>query len=471
MPSEILLKTIRNVVAIDHATSAYSNGFRIGETIHLSDPAANRILKLTGFSRPESDGRWTDGRQATIDLKLAPESVEMGRLRLHLMPFVTEDKGQTLRLRCGEGPEQVVEFSPGTLAWRIVDLPLAGVQADGHAQIQLVVGQTFVPLKLGMSPDPRALGVMVQKIELLDHGGDDFLPLAAGNSINLSSSDIDHIVRLAGFSRPDPDGRWTDSTMATIDLKLAPESVEKGRLRLHMMPFVTERKGQTLRLRCGDGPEKVVEFSAGTLAWRIVDLPLAGVRADGHTQIELKVGETFVPSKLGMSSDPRALGVLIRKLELLSDAVDELLPLAPGNSINLGSPDLDHIVRLAGFSGPDPDGRWTDSALATIDLKLPPETTQKGRLRLHLMLFVTEDKGQTLRLRCGEGPEQVVEFSPGTLAWRIVDLPLAGVQADGHAQIQLVVGQTFVPLKLGLSLDSRALGIMVQKIELLSDAE
>src|SRR5262249_57552599 len=135
---------------------------------------------------------------------LAPESVEKGRLRLHLMPSVTEDKGQTLRLRCGEGPEQVVEFSPGTLAWRIVDLAVEGVQGDGHAQIQLVIGQTFVPLKLGMSSDPRALGVMVQKIELLTDVGDDFLPLATGDSINLSSSDIDHIVRLAGFSRPDP---------------------------------------------------------------------------------------------------------------------------------------------------------------------------------------------------------------------------------------------------------------------------
>src|SRR5215471_63676 len=167
MSSRILLNTIRNVVVIDRATSACTTGLQLGQTVYFSDPAANRILKLTGFSRPESDGRWTDGTQATIDLKLAPESFETGRLRLHMMPFVTEDKGQTLRLRCGEGPEQVVEFSPGTLAWRIVDLPLAGVQADGHAQIQLVVGQTFVPLKLGMSSDPRALGVLIRKLELL----------------------------------------------------------------------------------------------------------------------------------------------------------------------------------------------------------------------------------------------------------------------------------------------------------------
>src|SRR5262249_44116943 len=335
----------------------------------------------------------------------------------------------------------------------------------------IAVAHMLVPSELGISPDTRALGVLIRKIELLTDAADEFLPLARGDSINLSSSDIDHLVRLAGFSGPDPDGRWTDSALATIDLKLAPETAETGRLRLHLLPFVTEEKGQTLQLRCGEGPEKVVEFSPGSLAWRIVDLPLAGVQANGLAQIQLVVGQTFVPLKLGMSPDPRALGVMVQKIELLDHGGDDFLPLAAGNSINLSSSDIDHIVRLAGFSRPDHDGRWTDSTMATIDLKLAPESVEKGRLRLHMMPFVTEETGQTLRLRCGEGPEQVVEFSPGTLAWRIVDLPLAGVQADGHPQIQLVIGQTFVPLKLGMSSDPRALGVMVQKIELLSDTE
>ena len=323
MSSEILLNTIRNVVAIDRATSACATGLQPGQTVYFSDPAANRILKLTGFSHPESDGRWTEGTQATIDLKLAPESLETGRLRLHLMPFVSAEKGQTLRLRCGEGPEQVVEFSPGTLAWRTVDLPLAGVRADTLMRIQIAVAHMFVPSEVGIGPDLRLLGVKIRHIELLTDAVEDLLPLAAGNSINLSSPDVDHIVRLAGFSEPDPDGRWTDGTVATIDLKLAPESIEMGRLRLHVMPFVTEEKGQTLQLRCGEGPEQVLEFSPGTLAWRIVDLPLAGVQADGHAQIRLVIGHTFVPSKLGMGPDPRALGVMIRQIELLADAIPD----------------------------------------------------------------------------------------------------------------------------------------------------
>ena len=199
-------------------------------------------------------------------------------------------------------------------------------------------------------------------------------------------------------------------------------------------------------------------------------MPLAGVRADTSVRIQIAVAHMFVPSEVGLGPDLRLLGVKIRHIELLNDAVEDLLPLAAGNSINLSSPDVDHKVRLAGFSGPDLDGRWTEGTVATIGLKLAPELMGMGRLRLHVMPFVTEEKGQTLRLRCGEGEERVVHFSPGTLAWEIVDLPLADVRADGHAQIHLVIDHTFVPSKLGLGSDSRALGVMIRQIELLADA-
>jgi len=487
MSSEILLNTIRNVVAIDRATSACATGLQPGQTVYFSDPAANRILKVTGFSHPESDGRWTEGTQATIDLKLAPESLKTGRLRLHLMPFVSIKKGQTLRLRCGEGPEQVVEFSPGTLAWRMVDLPLAGVRADTLVRIQIAAAHMFVPSEEGIGPDLRLLGVKIRHIELLTDAVENLLPLAAGNSINLSSPDVDHIVRLAGFSGPDPDGRWTDGTVATIDLKLAPESIEMGRLRLHVMPFVTEEKGQTLQLRCGEGPEQVLEFSPGTLAWRSVDLPLAGVQADGHAQIRLVIGHTFVPSKLGMGPDPRALGVMIRQIELLADAipdrvkeqireqtkeppiqsslvVEDLIPLAASTSISLTSPDAERMIRLTGFGGLEPDGQWTDGEVATVALRLA-NPTGNGRLRLHFTPFVTSHTGQSIRVKCGDGPELTRRYSPGPRRETLLDLPLNRVEPNGEISISIKIDAPNSPASVGLGADERQLGIHLHRLE------
>jgi hypothetical protein len=224
MASEVLLNTIRNAVAIDRAIFAWSNGLRVGQTIDLSDPNADRMLKLKGFSVPEAGGRWTDCATASIDLKLSPESERIGHLRLHIIPFVTATKGQTLRLCCGTAQEQVVHFPPGEFAWQTVDLPIGDLRADRLARIQIAVDHTFVPSELGLSSDSRALGVMIRQIKFL---GDavpnrveeqvrepskeplkpskvqDLVPLALGSSISLASPDAEQLVRLTGFSRPE----------------------------------------------------------------------------------------------------------------------------------------------------------------------------------------------------------------------------------------------------------------------------
>ena len=339
MSSDILLNTIRNVVAIDRATSGFSNGLRVGQTVHLSDPDADRNLKFTGFSRPESGGRWTDGSTATIHLKLAPESVGIGRMRLHIMPFVTEEKGQTLRLRCGEGPEHVVEFPSGALAWTTVDLPLADVRADGHMRIHLGVGHTFIPFELGVSPDPRALGVMIRQIELLADAipdrveeqideptkkptlsslaDEDLIPLAAGTSISLASPDAERMIRLTGFGGLEPDGQWTVGEVATVALRLA-NPTGNGRLRLHFTPFVTSHTEQSIRVKCGDGPELTRRYSAGPRRQTLLDLPLNRVEPNGEISISIKIDAPNSPASVGLGADERRLGIQLHRLEFVA---------------------------------------------------------------------------------------------------------------------------------------------------------
>ncbi len=55
----------------------------------------------------------------------------------------------------------------------------------------------------------------------------------------------------------------------------------------------------------------------------MVDLPLAGVRADTLVRIQIAVAHMFVPSEVGLGPDLRLLGVKIRHIELLTDAVED----------------------------------------------------------------------------------------------------------------------------------------------------
>ena len=138
--------------------------------------------------------------------------------------------------------------------------------------------------------------------------------------------------------------------------------------------------------------------------------------------------------------------------------------LKTGEAVYL-SDDLESWLKLRGFASAECDGRWTILRTATIDLQLACESKEIAYLRLHVMPFVSETNGQTLQLRCG-GVERVVEFPPRTGAWTIVDLPLAD-SAERCARIELTVGHTFVPSELGLSDDTRTLGVKIGQIELI----
>src|SRR5262245_5563942 len=368
---EILRRTIRNVVSGDLANSA--DRLRQGQALHLSDPAAARMLKLAGFSAAEPGGRWMDRHKASIDIWLLPESGGPGRLRLHVMPFVTEELGQTLRVRwSSSGDEKVVDVPPGVHAWKTVDLPLAERRNNEHVRIDLAVERTFVPTELGLSADARALGVMIRQIEFLFDAGpervetDDgaqtvpsrnssagqareLVPLLPGGSVSLASPNAEQAVRLSGVSWAESDGRWTDQLQASIGLRLVTETLGVARLRVQLIPFVADDLGQTIRLSCGGADEAVVRFSRDAVARDSVELRIGEPSADGLLRIQVAVDRLFVPSQLGIGSDPRALGVKIREVELLADPGREAGSSRPEEVTEMLEPDDVPSARASGF--------------------------------------------------------------------------------------------------------------------------
>ena len=234
-----------------------------------------------------------------------------------------------------------------------------------------------------------------------------------------------------------------------------------------------------------------MQFSPGAFDWRTVDLPLGNVRANAVARIQIRVGHTFVPSKLGLSSDSRALGVLIRRIGLLGDAVlgrvpeqigeqigeqtresptlsspaaAKLVALAVGTSIPLASQDAERMIHLTGFSGPEPDGRWTDGSAATVAIRLGKHTG-KGRLRLHFTPFVTSLTGQSIRVRCGDEPELARVYAPGRRCETMLDIPLSRVPGDGEISISLKIDTANSPAAVGLGADERQLGIQLHRLE------
>src|SRR5262249_27928638 len=146
---------------------------------------------------------------------------------------------------------------------------------------------------------------------------EDLVSFAVGSSISLASPDAGRMIRLAGFSALEPDGRWTDGNSATITLRLA-NPTSNGCLRLYFTPFVTPHTGQSIRVKCGDGKELTRSYSAGPRREAMLDLPLSGVKSNGDISISITIDAPNSPASVGLGADERRLGIQLHRLEFVT---------------------------------------------------------------------------------------------------------------------------------------------------------
>src|SRR5690348_1830156 len=138
----------------------------LGEIVHFAAPETRQRLALTGFHEAEPTGRWTNGYKAALTVPLPGGAQEASSLRIRLTPLVTAHHGQTVRVHCGDRPEHVWTFPPGPMAETVVDLPVGDAAIGTRLYVTIMVENPIVPRVLGLSADPRLLGVLVHEISL-----------------------------------------------------------------------------------------------------------------------------------------------------------------------------------------------------------------------------------------------------------------------------------------------------------------
>jgi hypothetical protein len=128
----------------------------------LGTPPARRFL-VSGWSGDEFDEKaswtWSTGRQSVLQVPL-----EAGRdvaLTIVLAPFVLPGRSQVVQIVVNEAALTTLELVPGFES-RTVYLPGRVVRRSNR--IELRYAYAVSPKQLGISQDPRELGVSVQRI-------------------------------------------------------------------------------------------------------------------------------------------------------------------------------------------------------------------------------------------------------------------------------------------------------------------
>ncbi|HXE02831.1 MAG TPA: hypothetical protein VN623_12870, partial [Hyphomicrobium sp.] len=119
-----------------------------------------------------------------------------------------------------------------------------------------------------------------------------------------------------GFSVPDTEGRWTTGELAIIELSIPGRSRRTVTVEIVAMPFVPPgRTAFNFRAFAGVGIERHSVAYSDKVYLR---LP-AQVSQQGKTVIALQLDDARSPSALGLNTDSRFLGLLVKSVAVLAD--------------------------------------------------------------------------------------------------------------------------------------------------------
>lgn len=269
-----------------------------GEVIEFSDPERVRRHFLYGAWLPERDGCWLAGREARLVLRLE-HAVQTGLL-LGLSADALLVPGRVTRQRLELLVNGVavgrfsLDFSRPALPDEGIVLPRSAVAGRDVLELTLRMPDAAAPGHAGPDyVDDGQLGIFLRSLVVREPA-----VCATGSKLALGIASGDTAVLAGGWSSPEPAGRWTHGSRASVLLRVAdargPLAVE---IDAHPM-----RRGQLVEVSVNDGRRVRVLWVRA--ARRRVPVPAD----DEELLVGLRIWNPVSPAKLGLSEDSRPWG-------------------------------------------------------------------------------------------------------------------------------------------------------------------
>jgi hypothetical protein len=148
-----------SIVDLSGGLSAITGGQDIGVSPYQE--LYRHVLLGKGWHDVERDLVWSAGRQATLEVPVAPSS---RTLTLSLSAFVPQGVRQTVDVKIDGASVGTLSFdaanSRATVSW-----PISG-RTLGTLRVEFNVGNPLAPKAVGVSEDPRELGIAVHGLRV-----------------------------------------------------------------------------------------------------------------------------------------------------------------------------------------------------------------------------------------------------------------------------------------------------------------
>lgn len=424
----------------------------LGREMDFSPTGGGAPFLGYGWSIPDEGGVWSDDPVALLLMRTPASLGGNAQLRLRADAYLAEARPtQDVAVRVNGAAVADLHFDRDHREQEfVIPLPPEALRRHpDHLLVSLTMGEDASPAELGMSPDPRHLGLLLKGLRL------DGMPGPEGAATLLASGSLhspfwacatERYRRLQFVASNDSVRDWDILRLYAADHGLefssylaTPESVRPNALLEGVVDpgtlYVLDRGAAPLAADFLPDDalfSAVDEWTVLAPGWNSKDCP------------------RFQPAAVSLTPEP-----------LPSAPMGEALAFAPeGNGVPLLGP---------GWSAPEPWGIWSSEAAAWLRIGLPQGTTGPVQLRLQTKGFVADGR-----------PDQVVDVHVnGVEIGRLrFDLSKSAQDATfdvpesvrdrraGSLVVRFDISNPTSPESLGLSEDKRRLGLGLTGLEI-----
>ena len=282
----------------------------IGRAVYSAIPdegilmATNNAMPylLSGWSYPESDFRWTDGRSAAIRFaggRLDQDAIEMD-LRPHLVPGTIDN--QHMKILLNDQEIWMMELTAPAFAPYVISLPTRHLRR--HNTLEFIFPDAGVQTSAETTKDDRRLGVAVRSIHWAQNQPIPDEGIRVG-------TDAAAPYLGAGWSYPEGEFRWTDGRSAAVRFAAGnpiPEAIE-----IDLRPYLVGKiDHQHMGVLLNGRQVWAMELTSPEFAQYVIPMPADQIR--GQNVLTLILPGAEVPVSMGQPKDGRRLGVAVRTI-------------------------------------------------------------------------------------------------------------------------------------------------------------
>lgn len=266
--------------------------------------------KTTGFSGPETDLTWTDGKEASIEIPL-PEIREdqFYKVSIDAFPFIAK-RLQQQRVKVFVNDEFITDFvmTKNYQPYKF-NLPRDAQKLGKVANIKFDISNPTSPKSMRLSNDTRKLGVAFKSLNLSfgdKNNPEGFEPYKIGDTIDFTYGGNSKLYTVSGWSAQETNLTWTDGSDANLNLMV--KDVKDKSLRLIVEGsaiFDPKDKYQNVTVYV-NGKELTTWSVTHEVETHSVILP-ADLVGDGLLQIRFHIAKPYSPKP-----DTRKLGFAVK---------------------------------------------------------------------------------------------------------------------------------------------------------------